>query len=370
MFLYLIVYSGFAQQDSSTLLRFDAGIGFSSMDIDSLDTDPAVLPAIKLFTQKQLNPDLYYLLGGGYTIQGSNNLSPFYKFRLHCISLQAMAGYKPWPNVDLEAGLSGSYLIYSTIITGADSKSRIRMPDYQTGLQANAGAGFRMQNNLYIRGEYAYPINNPGVRQFTISLSWVFSPESIGQKSRDANQEAAIQIAALRNSVLLVRLASVEKKAEALRKQGQDSLATQVIAGQKQKNLEIIRAFHQHFDFCPVYFFYNSETSALLRGEKISFLSDNLEPDQTITLTKNDFFIAEIGNMNPVFEEGEQDLSVLSDVSKYGFVIYNSQLQLPSPPFPYFVKGEDLVTDRTTEQLVWLMNKELHSFYHTVMQGK
>lgn len=54
----------------------------------------------------------------------------------------------------------------------------------------------------------------------------------------------------------------------------------------RRYNQYVVDLFKQHFNFCPVYFFYASQTSEL-QARKSVLLNHNLEPDPSVALPKD-----------------------------------------------------------------------------------
>ncbi|MBE9466688.1 MAG: hypothetical protein IMY72_00005 [Bacteroidetes bacterium] len=190
------------------------------------------------------------------------------------------------------------------------------------------------------------------------------------------------QINNLHNGVLLVRLKTKKMSISALKEIGKNELAHKVEIKQSNLNKEIISAFRDNFDFCPVFFFY-SDYSQNIRDkqfDKVVFLNDNLLSDNISTFDNRNFFTAEFGiieqDTSKYYESYyyEKENSNYERHSKYyggtnmGFgalIIKSNQFIQLRRPFPYYVRTFDsFPIKRKKSKVVRKMNQRLHKFYN------
>tara|TARA_B100000809_G_scaffold252685_1_gene287674 strand:- start:2419 stop:3111 length:693 start_codon:yes stop_codon:yes gene_type:complete len=160
------------------------------------------------------------------------------------------------------------------------------------------------------------------------------------------------QILEIHDGVLLIRLKQKQKSIDALRKRGREKLATKVELKQKNRNKYIIDAFNARFDFCPVYFFYSSDSKHVRKNnlDSISFLNDSLLKDNSITFKDSIFYVAEFGHIEPEetftyqssthLSKGEtrSTYSGSSDFSFKAVTVKTKDFKQLKEPFAYYSK--------------------------------
>jgi len=160
------------------------------------------------------------------------------------------------------------------------------------------------------------------------------------------------QILEIHNGVLLVRLKQKQKSIDALRKRGREKFANKIELKQKSRNKYIIDAFNTRFDFCPVYFFYSSDSKHIRNNklDSISFLNDSLLKDNSITFKDSIFYVAEFGHIEPEetftyqssthLSKGEtrSTYNGSSDFSFKAVTIKTKDFKQLKEPFPYYSK--------------------------------
>ncbi len=189
------------------------------------------------------------------------------------------------------------------------------------------------------------------------------------------------QIIDLKDGYLLVMLHSHQNKVDALHKIGRSEEAEKVQKLQSEKNKAITKAFHSHFDFCPVYFFMNTQAIELIEqgSDAITFLNDSLQEDPSIRPASKYFLVAEFGNMQmdtakyfggyrlSTQDTGAWRKPYYYSTSTFGyqaFIFESPQLIQLKRPFPYFV----MVTEYDSkiillESVVSKADRRLKSFF-------
>jgi hypothetical protein len=168
---------------------------------------------------------------------------------------------------------------------------------------------------------------------------------------------AETQIVELKKSFLLVRLKTGKSTIEAMLKAGQNEMAEKKQKLIDEENLRIIKSFRTEFDFCPVYFFYSDDSKFVKEKqfEKVNFLNDSLQPDNTVKLNSEKFFIAEWGNVKGDTASYYSHTSYEPDgnfsqgpvyvyygggsTDAKGLIVKDCRFYQLRSPFPFFVKN-------------------------------
>ncbi|UTW61923.1 hypothetical protein KFE98_18195 [bacterium SCSIO 12741] len=200
------------------------------------------------------------------------------------------------------------------------------------------------------------------MKRFLLLLLSLFLMHTSGVWAQNS-RKASDQIYELKNGVLLVRLMTRSKSINALEKAGNTKQADKIKAEQQQKNQQIIAAFQNYFDFCPVYFFLSDQTAEVKarNWDKVVFLNAELQADTSLTdFNPEVFMMAEFGIVEPKVNDGIP----VSDQGLPGLVISNSDFVQLSAPFPYYIRTyENLPVEKKAQNAVEKWNQELHDFY-------
>ncbi len=188
---------------------------------------------------------------------------------------------------------------------------------------------------------------------------------------------AAHHICALKSGALLVRIHSISKVSQALRREGKELKANEFAEARNRRNRKIQEAFDKHWDFCPVYFF-EAESSRDVREERLQnvfFLGEKLERDAHIDYPSGIYYTAEFGTV-PSKPSEKIEVMYLSDKGKtekttrdnptkaaggyQALHIMNHRFQGLSRPFPYSVRTFDhFIFKRSPAAAVKRLNKRL-----------
>jgi hypothetical protein len=216
-----------------------------------------------------------------------------------------------------------------------------------------------------------------------VFLSPLFSSAQVkvGYQQR-INRDSRAQIKELQQGVLLVRLQNKAYTIQALKDAGRADDAAKVEAKQLEINQEIVTAFIEGFDFCPVYFFNSSDSRKVMAGNisEIGFLNSKLEIDSTIKCDNEFYYIAEFSSIEQdtasfyrtsYFEwdkKGPEIKQYRSGSGTYSgqkaLVIRSRQLIQLKKPFPYFVKENKIIVKRDKGTMVQMMNNQLKGYYN------
>lgn len=201
---------------------------------------------------------------------------------------------------------------------------------------------------------------------------------------KQLQERSTEQIHQLKDGALLVCLKTNELTLASLRKNGKTVQADALEKNQAAINQNIITAFREQFNFCPVYFFYSNYSPAIKdrKFDNVVFLNDTLQPDPTIKFSKKSFLIAHFGVVlqdTAKYLEGREIVSdgnfSVKEIKTYyggpnfgydGLVISSDAFVQLRSPFPYFQRTFDSKLKRKVlNRVVKRMNKRLTSFYNS-----
>lgn len=159
---------------------------------------------------------------------------------------------------------------------------------------------------------------------------------------------ARAQINALKNGgALLVRLKTNSKAIEKLRAVGNMDLATQLERETMLSNQITMAAYLLELKFCPVYFFFSSESDSIKQKKLHGVLVDTtLNQNSSIVCNANFYLIAEAGNLYNSSLGMVRESSAAKSIERGAFireariVVKNRYFIQLHKPFPYFqIKG-------------------------------
>lgn len=159
---------------------------------------------------------------------------------------------------------------------------------------------------------------------------------------------ARAQIAALKNGgALLVRLKTNDKAIRSLKAAGNMDLAVQLERETMLNNQIIMASYLLEFKFCPVYFFFSSESDSVKHQKLQGILLDTtLTQNASITCNAPFYLIAESDNLyNSSLGIVKESLAPISSergnvIRRVRIVIKNRYFIQLHKPFPYFqIKG-------------------------------
>ena len=187
----------------------------------------------------------------------------------------------------------------------------------------------------------------------------------------------------LREGVLLVRLKTRENKINALKRAGAFETAKKVAQEQAQENMIIIKAFRDTFNFCPVYFFYSSDSRFIANQQldSVVFLSDDLKPDSSLSINGNFYLVAEFDQVKEIkgtenkdetyyykgdngYQQGEKGAGY-TNMGFSALVVKDGHFNQMARPFPYYVKTNENIffLRKPKASTVNQLNLNFYSFY-------
>lgn len=185
--------------------------------------------------------------------------------------------------------------------------------------------------------------------RITLSLICLLVLNSI--QAQYGKEEAMQDLDNLKNGMLLVRLKTNVEAISQLEAQGKATEAEALRQRQYQKNRDIILSFSKSFDFCPVYFFYASQSEDI-RNAKLSgnLFDSNLKLVETQKLPE--FYLT-------------AEFSKTENLGLEGLIIMNSKLFPMESPFPFYQRKYRFfgLVSHTKSKMVYLMNHNMHEHY-------
>ena len=125
--------------------------------------------------------------------------------------------------------------------------------------------------------------------------------------------------------------------------------AEEIRINQENENKAIVAAFKKNFTFCPVYFFYSNYSNEVKAGNYKGMLM-NVDYQTDSTFSGNNYLI------------GEFDASANTQLA--AFIIKNKNYEQLESPFPFLIKqNQALVSTRSNDEIVILLNKKLTIFF-------
>ena len=211
---------------------------------------------------------------------------------------------------------------------------------------------------------------NAFTQEITVVSPHNYSSEKPNNYYKIRRLEAEKNIDNLKDGALLVRLKTRSKSLKAYEKAGAHSLVKKMKKTQNAENQLIIDLFNEHFNFCPVYFFYTDDTELLLADQQEGiFLNDNLKKDKNIVLDKDFFLIAEFGVLleekvwaDSLLEAANQNKIYQHQVLNKVIVIKDKNLEQLKRPFPLYVKAS---AERFWPRKIAKLNKRLQKYFET-----
>ena len=213
-------------------------------------------------------------------------------------------------------------------------------------------------------------------------------PEALGQpglvqpkkkavdpaSSQALKVKAATQVKNLKKGVLLVRLRTSDIAIRNLKQSGNEKMAATVQRQQDAANQRLVHAFESQFTFCPIVYFYSSETGQIKSGKTSGyFLNNKLQPDPNIALPDTNYFIAELTELEQFRTDPDSPQeSINAEISFKALVLRDYKFHQLAKPFPYFVKASSNFPPRKRSEveMVNLFNSKLAAYYKQVTQGK
>lgn len=349
-----------------------------NLNIDSVTTDRAYLPFAGLNINKDIGDNSRLAGGILYSMKGSNIVTNNRTYRLNYIDIHLYYKYKLLNFLEIYSGLQPSFLINARY-KKADVKNDITAGFNHFELNIPVGIDLAIQKNVWLGFAWDIPNSMCKYENFKLSLNIRLNPDNFMVKNDSSKITAIREIREMKNGALFVRLQSGKKTAEALINAGRKNEAEIIIEGKIIENKEIIKAFRNKFNFCPVYFFYADKTDQLLMHEfSTVLLNDSLEPDTTNIIFNGPMYIGEFGVLGQNMRF--QDTSAQKNNQVYymedfnsgisAFMIMNSGLSLLKDPFPFYMRVNEVASKRKYPEIISVLNSKLIGFYRNTINNQ
>ena len=209
------------------------------------------------------------------------------------------------------------------------------------------------------------------------ALPLVLSAQNEVDSNYDRYSYSVNQKIKLAAGVLLVRLETKQRKIDLLKEYGYVDEAEIVFSEQKMKNLEIVRSFTEDFTFCPSLFFYSDHSEEVLHKDFSSpfFLDSNLEIDESIKLSTENYLIAEFGNVQQdtlsvrdfYYQNGNKRKPSYWGSPNFHFgalVVMSDEFIQLRHPFPNYVRTFDSLPlfERAIDKTIKRLDKKLLAY--------
>ncbi len=189
---------------------------------------------------------------------------------------------------------------------------------------------------------------NNALNRIVLSLLFLsFFFAGLAQESSNYNRSQFIED--FKQATLLVRLQDKALSLKALEDKGKSKEAERLRQIQYQENREILLSFKNTFDFCPVLFFYSSNSEAIRKGNYEGILFD-AELKASDLKTEN-VFIAE-------FAETEE-------LGIDGLIVKDKQMLALPEQLPYFERRYVLLgmIERSKARMIEAYNHKLSEYW-------
>lgn len=153
--------------------------------------------------------------------------------------------------------------------------------------------------------------------------------------------------------VILVRLKENKKRILALKEGGYLNDAAELEEETRYNNMQVYEAVNKNFNQLTVYYFYDTDSKAVLAGNTDNVLLDtNLIRDASIVWPQKQVFFAEFATR---FDEVSQTSGM------YGWVVYTDNFKEVPPPFPAFVSNAYGLLSK--KEVISRFNKKLAQYF-------
>ncbi len=197
---------------------------------------------------------------------------------------------------------------------------------------------------------------------------------TLGCKTVNIKKDKATStIDKLQNGMLLVKLKTSENKINRYKEMGDMAKAKEAIEKQQTQNANIINAFKDKFDFCPVYFFHSNDVANIKNNDFEGSVFQKIGEDLKNPPSSDTFYL--IGELDYAYQDelsgrsGETRKRVAGTGSVNAVVIRDKEnFQIPKP-FPFRVTMLD-TQNRNIRNSVSKLNIKLKEFDNKMERRK
>lgn len=231
---------------------------------------------------------------------------------------------------------------------------------------------------LLLSGQYAMAQTGEPAKQEKESLNnqpWApgktktkpVKPQVINSAATSRDKNAREHISSLKNGALLVRLRTSDIAIKKLEDAGNKEMAASIRKQRQSENKKLADAFRQHFTFCPVYFFFSSDSDKIKNGQPDGILlNQDLKRDPSIALGGKKIYVTEITDLEQFRSQPDNPSeSHNPEVSFKALVVRDAHLHQLAKPFPFFIKASTNIPPRrrSETEMVKLLDKKLQEYY-------
>jgi hypothetical protein len=147
----------------------------------------------------------------------------------------------------------------------------------------------------------------------------------------------------LENGYLLVQLFTRERTKQHIEKELGPEAVNRYEADQQEKRKKLMKAFEQHFSFCPVLFFFSNDAEKIKQknfSELTLYNSSFGEVSGQVLETKS-FLIGEVSRVESdsiTYVANDGSISKRPSYAFSAFVMRDDQFRQLTPPFPFYVR--------------------------------
>jgi hypothetical protein len=383
LFLSLSVFG--QDQARNEEFWFTAGLANSHIFSDSLQTIPTNSFTLGMDARWEIKAPLFISGSTSYVRRGFQSLEQNASLKNNYLDIGISPQAELLPGLFLGPRLYYSSLIFSSLESQSIFTNFEKRGNTNTGYSSEWNLGASARIELQEGLEFGINMTLPKFLSRGIQTEFyvAFNPkgsggESVAQRDR---KEAYRHIMLLRESVLLVRLHTMEHSIAALREADHDEEADELEFKIKFQNERIIRAFNDHFDFCPVHYFYSYDSRAVRMKNYSEVLLDGVDlPIQTELPDSTSFYIADFGQLEPdtaTYFLGYDWVSNGNFSGERVRVVYrpttftfgalkvrDSQFNQLRSPFPYWVKTYGAyLFKREVDVIIQRFNEKLYEFH-------
>ncbi len=286
-------------------LSANVGLNYTRIRDSKYDFRPGARPFIGMSAVFPIQNRLSIKWEANYSVKSSHSLSPNFMIENQYIDFTFCPRVEVFQKVYLKVGISRSEFIKSSLIVRNGDKltgvERVPSSGYPSEINYLSGIEFKIQDNVNLELNYIIRGAKMNTSNFQFGINIALNNRTPKETSYRKKRKIASQnqILQMKESVLLVRLKTVENKINALKKVGLDEKAEKVRREQEFENKSIVLAFNKYFNFCPVQFFFSNH-SVDVKNRQFDgiFLDDSLQVDASIKLdTTIRFMVADFSSI-------------------------------------------------------------------------
>ena len=318
------------------------GINYSMIGSQFSEYNGAASPCLGLFASYKFGDRSTFIFEPGYSSVGFKrqqdetfyNMSgldfSFYSFLYPSqISHDLAFVFGIRPSVLISHTTEGFQNGSTSIITDPNNKNT----DGQIDIGGIAGLSLALSPSVNLELLYHHSLSNYNTSSIiygkpsTIDLGIRINAMGFQLSYNEKLQKLHDQINYFKKGVLLVMLPTPNKsQINFLREQGKEDLIPAIYDAYQTNNNIVMKEFINEFNFCPVYFFMDSDAHKVVSGATDNiFVNRNLVIDPTISIDSAHYFTASIC----------VDVSTYTQRMQLGLYVYDDKLtQLPKPYNP------------------------------------